>query len=90
MKPIATLMNPLRSVDLNTMQNAPAAIERSDVCAVPAAAVVGEAMVSFVLADAFLEKFGGDSVDEIARHYAATAEQIAQRFHPGKAVGRAS
>jgi len=90
MKPIATLMNPLRSVDLTTMQNAPAAIERSDVCAVPAAAVVGEAMVSFVLADAFLEKFGGDSVDEIARHYAATAEQIAQRFHPGKAVGRAS
>ena len=90
MKPIATLMNPLRSVDLTTMQNAPAAIERSDVCAVPAAAVVGEAMVSFVLADAFLEKFGGDSVDEIARHYAATAEQVAQRFAPAKAVGRAS
>ena len=67
MKPIATLMNPLRSVDLTTMQDAPAAIERSDVCAVPAAAVVGEAMVAFVLADAFLEKFGGDSVQEIAR-----------------------
>jgi chorismate synthase len=80
MKPIATLMNPLRSVDLTTMQNAPAAIERSDVCAVPAAAVVGEAMVSFVLADAFLEKFGGDSVDEIARHYAASAEQLAARY----------
>jgi chorismate synthase len=84
MKPIATLMNPLRSVDLNTMQNAPAAIERSDVCAVPAAAVVGEAMVSFVLADAFLEKFGGDSVDEIARHYAATAEQVSARFAAGR------
>jgi len=83
MKPIATLMNPLRSVDLTTMQNAPAAIERSDVCAVPAAAVVGEAMVSFVLADAFLEKFGGDSVDEIARHYAASADQIAARFAVG-------
>ena len=83
MKPIATLMNPLRSVDLTTLQNAPAAIERSDVCAVPAAAVVGEAMVSFVLADAFLEKFGGDSVDEIARHYAASAEQIAARFAGG-------
>ena len=83
MKPIATLMNPLRSVDLTTMQNAPAAIERSDVCAVPAAAVVGEAMVSFVLADAFLEKFGGDSVDEIARHYAASAEQLAARFVTG-------
>jgi len=73
-------MNPLRSVDLTTMQNAPAAIERSDVCAVPAAAGVGEAMVSFVLADAFLEKFGGDSVDEIARHYAASVDQIAARF----------
>jgi chorismate synthase len=84
MKPIATLMNPLRSVDLTTMQNAPAAIERSDVCAVPAAAVVGEAMVSFVLADAFLEKFGGDSVDEIARHYAATAEQVSARFAAGR------
>jgi chorismate synthase len=84
MKPIATLMNPLRSVDLNTMQNAPAAIERSDVCAVPAAAVVGEAMVSFVLADAFLEKFGGDSVDEIAGHYAATAEQVSARFAAGR------
>jgi chorismate synthase len=71
-------------VDLNTMQNAPAAIERSDVCAVPAAAVVGEAMVSFVLADAFLEKFGGDSVDEIARHYAATAEQVSARFAAGR------
>jgi chorismate synthase len=67
MKPIATLMKPLRSVDINTMAEAPAAIERSDVCAVPAAAVVGEAMVAFVLADAFLEKFGGDSIDEVRR-----------------------
>ena len=80
MKPIATLMKPLRSVDLNTLTDAPAAIERSDVCAVPAAAVVGEAMVAMVLADAFLEKFGGDSIDEIARHYAATAEQVRRRF----------
>ena len=80
MKPIATLMKPLRSVDLNTLQDAPAAIERSDVCAVPAAAVVGEAMVAFVLADAFLEKFGGDSIDEIERHRAATADDIARRF----------
>jgi chorismate synthase len=81
MKPIATLMNPLRSVDMTTMENAPAAIERSDVCAVPAAAVVGEAMVSLVLA----EKFGGDSVGEIARHFAATAAQVAARLsgtHP--------
>jgi chorismate synthase len=80
MKPIATLMKPLRSVDLNTLTDAPAAIERSDVCAVPAAAVVGEAMVALVLADAFLEKFGGDSIEEIARHYEATAEQVRRRF----------
>jgi chorismate synthase len=80
MKPISTLMKPLRSVDLATMAPQPAAIERSDVCAVPAAAVVGEAMVAFILADAFLEKFGGDSVDEIDRHYAATAEQVRRRF----------
>ena len=80
MKPIATLMKPLRSVDLNTLNDAPAAIERSDVCAVPAAAVVGEAMTSFVLADAFLEKFGGDSVEEIQRHYDATREAIRRRF----------
>lgn len=82
MKPISTLMKPLRSVDLATMTESLAAIERSDVCAVPAAAVVGEAMVAFVLADAFLEKFGGDSIDEIDRHYAATAEQVRRRFAP--------
>ena len=80
MKPISTLMKPLRSVDLATMDQAPAAIERSDVCAVPAAAVVAEAMVALVMADAFLEKFGGDSIDEIERHYAATAEQVRARF----------
>ena len=80
MKPIATLMKPLRSVDLNTLTEAPAAIERSDVCAVPAAAVVGEAMVAFVLADAFLEKFGGDSIDEIRAHYAATVDLLRSRF----------
>lgn len=80
MKPIATLMKPLRSVDLNTLGDAPAAIERSDVCAVPAAAVVGEAMVSFVLADAFLEKFGGDSIDETRRHFDVTMDAIRRRF----------
>jgi len=86
MKPIATLMKPLRSVDLQTLADAPAAIERSDVCAVPAAAVVGEAMVALVLADAFLEKFGGDSVEEIARHYETTAEQVRRRFRSRTAV----
>jgi chorismate synthase len=90
MKPISTLMKPLRSVDLATMTESPAAIERSDVCAVPAAAVVGEAMVAFVLADAFLEKFGGDSIEEIERHYAATAEQVRRRFTHGAPAGKAS
>jgi chorismate synthase len=65
MKPISTLMKPLRSVDLETMIESPAAIERSDVCAVPAAAVVGEAMVCLVLANAVLDKFGGDTMAEI-------------------------
>jgi len=65
MKPISTLMKPLRSVDLETMTAAEAAIERSDVCAVPAAAVVGEAMVCFVLAQAWLERFGGDTIAAI-------------------------
>ena len=88
MKPLATLMKPLRSVDLATMTEAPAAIERSDVCAVPAAAVVGEAMASFVLADAFLEKFGGDSIDEIDGHYRATAEQVRHRFAARGSVTR--
>lgn len=80
MKPIATLMQPLRSVDLTTLDLAPAAIERSDVCAVPAAAVVAEAMVAFVLADALLERFGGDSVTLVRRHMAATAQAISQRL----------
>jgi len=80
MKPISTLMKPLRSVDFQTMTEAPAAVERSDVCAVPAAAVVGEAMVAFVLADAFLEKFGGDSIEEIQRHLEATAEGVRRRL----------
>ena len=82
MKPISTLMKPLGSVDLTTMNEELATIERSDVCAVPAAAVVGEAMVAFVLADAFLEKFGGDSIGEIERHFEATAEQVRSRFAP--------
>jgi chorismate synthase len=65
MKPISTLMKPLRSVDLAGMSEAAAAIERSDVCAVPAAAVVGEAMVCLILADAALEKFGNDSMADV-------------------------
>jgi chorismate synthase len=80
MKPIATLMKPLRSVDLNTLELSPAAIERSDVCAVPAAAVVGEAMVAIILAEAALEKFGGDSLDEILDNWRACRRRTASRF----------
>ena len=71
MKPIPTLRKPLMSVDIRTKKPFSAVYERSDVCAVPAAAVVGEAMASLVIADAFLEKFGGDSRDEITRNYHA-------------------
>jgi chorismate synthase len=65
MKPIATLMKPLDSVDLRTMKPAKAHVERSDACAVPAAAVIGESLVCLVLANALLEKFGGDSMGEL-------------------------
>jgi chorismate synthase len=80
MKPIATLMKPLRSVDLTTLEESPASIERSDVCAVPAAAGVAEAMVAFVLADALLEKFGGDSIDELRANWQAFRDRTALRF----------
>jgi chorismate synthase len=75
-KPIPTLMKPLPSVDLVTKEPVAAGIERSDVCVVPAAGVVGEAMVALVLADAFLEKFGGDSVEEIERNYRGYLQTI--------------
>jgi chorismate synthase len=80
MKPIATLMQPLRSVDLATMTESPAAIERSDVCAVTAAAVVGEAMVALTVADAFLEKFGNDSITDIAKVVDAAVDSVRTRF----------
>jgi chorismate synthase len=80
MKPIATLMKPLRSVDLTTLEPSPAAIERSDVCAVTAAAVVGEAMAALVLANALVEKFGGDSIDEIARAVEGANAAVRARF----------
>lgn len=76
MKPISTLMSPLQSVDLRTKQAADASVERSDVCAAPAAAVVGESVIVFELANAFLEKFGGDSLREITRNYESYLEQI--------------
>ena len=76
MKPISTLMSPLQSVDLRTKQPTDASVERSDVCAAPAAAVVGESVVAFEVAKAFLEKFGGDSLREIRRNYEHYLEQI--------------
>ena len=84
MKPIATLMKPLRSVDLTTLTEAGAAIERSDVCAVPAAAVVGEAMVALTLADALVEKFGGDSLDELTRSVSAWNAEVGERMRTKK------
>jgi chorismate synthase len=80
MKPISTLMKPLRSVDLATMQESPAAIERSDVCAVPAAAVVGEAMVALVLADALVDRFGGDALVDLERALNASSDAVRSRF----------
>jgi chorismate synthase len=68
LKPISTMKTPMRSVDLATKERVDAHYERSDVCVVPAAGVVGEAMVAVTLADAFLEKFGGDSVSETERN----------------------
>lgn len=76
MKPIPTLTKPLRSVNIETKEPLEAAWERSDHCAVPAAAVVGEAVVAFEIARAFLDKFGGDSLREVSRNYEGYLEQI--------------
>jgi chorismate synthase len=76
LKPISTLRKPLESVDLETREPALAAYERSDVCVAPAAGVIGEAMVAIVLAQAFLEKFGGDSLTETRRNYEGYLEQV--------------
>ena len=82
MKPISTLMQPLETVDLRTGERAEAVRERSDVCAVPAAGVVAEAMVALVLADALLEKTGGDSLDEVRRNLDAYVAGIHERGFP--------
>lgn len=76
MKPLSSLTRPLGSVDLSTGQAAEAVRERSDVCAVPAAAVVGEAMLAIVLADAVIEKLGGDSMTEVRAHLEADLERM--------------
>jgi chorismate synthase len=79
MKPISTLMQPLRTVDMSTGEPDQAVRERSDVCAVPAAAVVGEHMVAFVLAAEFLRKFGGDSVSDFEAAVSHYQERVAGR-----------
>ena len=79
MKPISTIPKALRTVDIVTGEAAPAINQRSDVCAVPAAGVVAEAMVLMVLADAVLEKFGGDSVDEVTRNLRGYLDHLSVR-----------
>lgn len=68
-KPISTLRKPLRSIDIDTKEIISAAYERSDVCALPAASVIGEALCAWVISDAFLEKMGGDFMDEIKQRF---------------------
>ncbi len=79
LKPISTLRRPLESVDLPTREPANAAYERSDVAVVPAAGVIGESMVALTIANAFLEKFGGDSLVEVRRNYDGYVDQV-RRF----------
>lgn len=77
LKPIATLYKPLRTVDMKTKEPVQASVERSDTCAVPAGAVIAENIVAFVLAQAWLEKFGGDSLGEVRRNYEGYVQQVA-------------
>lgn len=77
-KPIPTLQKPLHSVDLKTKESVPAHKERADVCVVPSAGVIAEAMTAWVLTEAFLEKFGGDSLEDIKRSYTIYMERLKQ------------
>jgi chorismate synthase len=79
MKPISTLMSPLSTIEMKTREGASAVAERSDVTAVPAMGVIGEAMMAFVIADAFLEKFGGDSLAETKRNYDGYVDYLGTR-----------
>lgn len=87
MKPIPTLASPVSSVDLVSGERSKAGVERADVCAVPAAAVIAEAAVAFVLADALLEKVGGDSLEEIAGRFEAVLERQRDPLGTGAAEG---
>jgi chorismate synthase len=80
MKPISTLMTPLQTIDTTTSEPASASVERSDVTAVPAMGVIAEAMLALVLADAMLEKFGGDSLGEMRRNFDAYLAHVAKRL----------
>ncbi len=80
MKPIPTLMKPLRSVDLASKKPFKASVERSDVCAVPAAGVVAEAAAAFEIASAMIEKFGGDSIDEMRRNFHSFDKHLKSRM----------
>jgi chorismate synthase len=82
MKPLPTLTKPLRSVDIATREPADALRERTDSATVPAAGVVGEAMVAFVLADAYRRKFGGDHIDDVLEAARAYARRIDWRGGP--------
>ncbi|HEU5305425.1 MAG TPA: chorismate synthase [Gemmatimonadales bacterium] len=84
MKPIATLMSPLDTVDLSTGEPAKAVSERSDITAVPAMGVIAEAMVALALADAMLEKFGGDSLAEMRRNYDGYVAALGSRWGPSR------
>jgi chorismate synthase len=88
MKPIATLMTPLPSVDLATGEPANAQSERSDVTAVPAMGVIAEALMALVLADAMLEKFGGDSLAEMRRNHAGYLAALGDRWAGLDEAGR--
>jgi chorismate synthase len=85
MKPISTLMSPLRTVDLKTGGPAQAQSERSDVTAVPAMGVIAEAMVALTLAEAMIEKFGGDALSEMKRNFEGYQAQVSARTPKGAA-----
>jgi len=76
LKPIPTLINPLRSIDFTTKKETKAIYQRSDICVVPAASIVGEAVAAWEIAAAFLEKFGGDSLAEIKKNYENYKESL--------------
>ena len=79
-KPVPTMRKPLPSIDLSTGEEVEAHFERSDVCVVPAVGVIAEAMLAMVLADAMLEKFGGDSLEETRRNYTGFLEAMRHRL----------